>query len=192
MTVLKREQSVPGSLAKIICHCVMHLLQFFSWTEIRLELIHLQMNTRKFKLEEGIIKEKKKVLRPLNDELKMKYAFPSGFQGSQLSGYLPNNKLSVSCVDHRKLLLAKNLYGDHRPPPGVCPALLAASERIPELRVPQPPPLFTRVSLSLVHKSGSLGAKVPLEQTSRRATLWEENHINQKAWLCGTGQESPC
>lgn len=122
----------------------------------------------------------------------MKYAFPSGFQGSQLSGYLPNNKLSVSRVYHRKLLLAKNLYGDHRPPPGVCPALLAASERVPELRVPQPPPLFTRVSLSLVHKPGSPGAKVPLEQISRRATVWEENHINQKAWLCVTGQESPC
>lgn len=122
----------------------------------------------------------------------MKYAFPSGFQGSQLSGYLPNNKLSVSCVYHRKLLLAKNLYGNHRPPPGVCPALLAASERVPELRVPQPPPLFTRVSLSLVHKPGSPGAKVPLEQISRRATVWEENHINQKAWLCVTGQESPC
>lgn len=27
---------------------------FFSWIEIRLELIHLQMNTRKFKWEEGI------------------------------------------------------------------------------------------------------------------------------------------
>lgn len=60
MTLLKREQSVPGSLAKIICYCVMHLLQIFSWAEIRLELIHLQMNTRKFKLEEGIIKKRGK------------------------------------------------------------------------------------------------------------------------------------
>lgn len=56
MVMLKKKQREPGSLAKIISYCVMHLLQIFSWIEIRLELIHLQMNTRKFKLEERIRK----------------------------------------------------------------------------------------------------------------------------------------
>lgn len=44
----------------------------------------------------------------------MKYASPSDFQGLQLSGYLPNNHLSVCHVYHRKLLLPKDLYGAYR------------------------------------------------------------------------------
>lgn len=43
--------------------------------------------------------------------------------------------------------------------------------------------LFARVSLSLVHNSGSLVANVPLEQTSGRAMVWEEKLLKKPTSL---------
>lgn len=49
----------------------MHLVQALPWAEISLKLIHLQINTRMFKLEEGIRKNllvHLKILRPLAEK----------------------------------------------------------------------------------------------------------------------------
>lgn len=109
----------------------MHLLQVFSWTEIRLQLIHLQMNTRKLKLEEGIRKNflvNQKILRPLTDELKMRYAPSCDFLVLQQPVFAWNKNSSVFPVYWKKLLLAKALccIPQNNSPPGLRVGLAAS------------------------------------------------------------------